>query len=89
MAAIDTWNTPPVHQAMDATAVTPNDSTDLGYITRALYIGGDGDVKVTMKGGSAVTFSGCAAGTVLPICCTRVWSTGTTATLATLILALY
>lgn len=85
MAAIDTWNTPPVHQAMDATAVTPNDSTDLGYITRALYIGGDGDVKVTMKGGSVVTFSGCAAGTVLPICCTRVW----TDTTATLILALY
>lgn len=77
-------------QALNAAAVTPSDSTDLtlsgATITAgtnngpALYIGGAGDVKVTMYGGQTVTFVGVPAGSFLPIQVKRVWSTGTTAT---------
>jgi hypothetical protein len=68
--------------AWDAVAVTPNNSADLARIpTRALYIGGAGDVKVDMAGaGTAVVFAGLAAGTILPIRVDRVYSTDTTAT---------
>ena len=64
-----------------AEAVTKSDATDLTYITRGLYVGGTGDVKVVMQSGDQVTFSAVPAGTILPIRCSRVLSTGTTATL--------
>lgn len=63
-----------------AAAVTPNDSTDLTVIARALYIGGAGDVKINAADGSTVTFSGVLAGSILPVRAARVYSTGTTAT---------
>jgi hypothetical protein len=69
--------------ARNAVAVTPGASA-LSYVTRALYIGGAGDVTVTMKGGGSVTFSAVPVGTILPICATHV-----TAATATLILALW
>lgn len=59
--------------------MTPHDSnTQAG---RALYVGGAGDIAVVMKNGDEVTFSGVAAGTLLPIRVTKVKATGTTATL--------
>lgn len=67
--------------AWNAAAVTPNDSADLAQTCRALYIGGAGNVKVDMaETGSAVTFVGCLAGTILPIRAERVYDTDTTAT---------
>jgi hypothetical protein len=64
-----------------AVAVSPNDSTDLSTFSRGLYVGGDGDVSVIMVGGgSAVTFAGVLAGTILPIRVSRVRDTDTTAT---------
>ena len=68
--------------AWTAAAVTPSDGADLPQIaTRSLYIGGDGNLVVTMSGGgSNVTFVGLVAGTILPIRVDRVLSTSTTAT---------
>ena len=71
--------------AVDGVAVTPADGSDLAIISRALWIGGAGDLKVTMKGmqgdaGSSITLVGIPAGTLLPLAVDRVWSTGTTAT---------
>lgn len=63
-----------------AFAVTPNDSADLAYVTRGVYVGGTGTLKVTMLGGEAVTFTGLAAGVIHPIRASRIWSTGTSAT---------
>lgn len=63
-----------------AAAITKHDTNVLTYATRALYIGGDGNVKVTTLGGEDVTFVGLVAGTVLPIRVTKVFSTDTTAT---------
>lgn len=66
----------------DAAAVTPSDTADLPQFS-VIYVGGAGNVKVTTAQGSAVTFSGVNAGTVIPVRVRRVWSTGTTATLIT------
>lgn len=67
-----------------AVVVTPSDSTNLGYTTRALYVGGAGNVSVEMAGAGGqeptVLFTGVVAGSILPISVTRVNSTGTTAT---------
>lgn len=62
-------------------AVTPSDSVDLATLSRALWVGGAGDVKVTLQGGTTVTLSAVPAGSMLPLQCSRVWATGTSATL--------
>jgi hypothetical protein len=62
-----------------AAAVTPHD-TNLIDMTRGLYVGGAGDVTVRMRNGSNCTFTGVPAGSILPVQCDRVLSTGTTAT---------
>jgi len=65
--------------AHTASAVTPSDSTTL-VATRALYVGGSGDVKVDMAEAGTVTFYGVVAGSLLPIQVVKVYSTGTSAT---------
>lgn len=80
--------------ATEAFAITPNDSADLTYTTRSLYVGSAGDIVVDMYGpvGGAdamsrnivtnpmtVTFKNVPAGAVLPICVRRVRATNTTA----------
>jgi hypothetical protein len=66
--------------ADNAAAVTPSDSTDLAFTSRALYVGGVGNIVVTMAGGGDVTFSAVPAGSILPVRVTRVKATSTTAT---------
>lgn len=70
--------------AVFAESVTPDDDAEI-TTSRALYVGGAGDVAVTMKGGGDATFSAVPAGTILPIRVTKVLE----ATTATLILNLY
>lgn len=72
--------------AIDAVAVTPSDSVDLIDGVRGLWVGGAGAVAVQLPGfsgqsGATVTFSGVAAGTLLPVRARKVLATGTTATL--------
>ena len=69
--------TAPAHTA---NAVTKSDSTTFNP-TRGVYVGGAGNIKVDMAySGTAITFTGVLAGSVLPIQVTRIYSTGTTAT---------
>lgn len=49
-------------------------------LTRAVYVGGAGDLKVTYQDGSVDTLKSVPAGAILPIRVSLVWSTGTTAT---------
>ena len=65
--------------ASNAVLVTPSDSTDLTYVSRAVYVGTTGNMKVTMQDSGTVLFTGIPAGTTLPIRVTRIWSTTTTA----------
>ncbi len=62
-----------------AANITPHDTNTLTYASRALYIGGTGNVTVVMNGVS-VLFTGLPAGTILPIRTDKVMATGTTAT---------
>ncbi|TPW27832.1 hypothetical protein FJU08_19075 [Martelella alba] len=66
--------------AYDGFAITPSDSTGLSETTRALYIGGGGDVTLIMASGNNLTFTGLNAGTILPVRVKQVLATGTTAT---------
>lgn len=71
----------PESPAWDAAAITPHDSTNItGAPTRAVYVGGAGNVVAVMASGNVVTFTGVPAGTILPIRVDRVNSTSTTAT---------
>jgi hypothetical protein len=65
--------------ATNAVLITPNDSTDLVAVTRAVYVGTTGNMKVTMQDSGTVLFTGIPAGTTLPIRVSRIWSTTTTA----------
>lgn len=56
--------------------------------TRALFVGANGNVKVSLVEGGDVTFQNLLAGTILPIQVVKVWSTGTTVTAGSVI-ALY
>ena len=71
--------------ARNALSVTPTDN-DQNRVSKALYIGGAGDIAIRMVEGADVTFVGVPAGTVLPIQALQIKATGTT---ATSIIALY
>lgn len=70
--------------ATRAAALTKSDSTVIAPATRGLYVGGGGDVAVRILNASgvaaSVTFANVPAGTILPIVCDQLLSTGTTAT---------
>lgn len=68
-----------------AGAVTPSDVTSFTYESRALWIGGAGNISLRMRdydtGEAAdVTLTGVPAGTTISAAVDRVNSTGTTAT---------
>jgi hypothetical protein len=63
----------------DGVAVTASDSTVL-TTTRAIFVGGAGNLAVVMSNGTTVTLTGVTAGSWLPLRVTKVKSTGTTAT---------
>ena len=83
MPAVDSFNrfqTQDFSPLTRAASVTPHNTNELAFVTRALYVGGTGDVAVTMQDGGEVTFVDVPAGTVLPIRVKVVKSTGTDAT---------
>jgi len=66
--------------AENIAAITPHDSNELANVSRGIYVGVGGDVKVTTRGGTTETFKNAAAGSVLPVRAKLVFATGTTAT---------
>ncbi len=66
--------------ASGAFSITPHDTNPLSEITRAIYIGGSGDIAVKMLAGQEVTFLSLPTGTVLPVRVEQIKATGTTAT---------
>lgn len=67
---------PPEH----AQEIAPSDLEPLRYVTRALYVGGGGDVALRMLGGEEAVFRGLQAGSMIPIRVDMVKTSGTTAT---------
>lgn len=79
-AADNSGNSPAGLSARNAAVVTPNDSTDLAQVTRAVFVGTGGDLEVTMAGtGTAVVIPDVPSGAFLPICAARILATNTTA----------
>ena len=72
--------------AVNAEVIVPSNVNDLPNVTRAIYVGGAGNIAVVMLGGQTVTFTAVPVGAILPIRVKQVLSTGTT---ATLLLCLY
>lgn len=66
--------------AGNAFSITPSDSVNCDYATRAVYVGGTGDLVVLTINDEVVTFVGIPGGTLLPLRIKRVNSTNTTAT---------
>ena len=69
-----------------AAAITTSDTVSLTGITRAVYVGGAGNITAIMSNGDAVLLTAVPVGTLLPIRCTRINATATT---ATLLIAMY
>lgn len=61
-------------------AITPHDSTNFDNLTRAIHVGGAGNMVVVFGDGVAATLTGCLAGHVYHVRAKRVNSTSTTAT---------
>lgn len=66
--------------ARSLVAVSPSDSADLSFVTKALWIGVGGNVQVIDMGGTTTILVGCQAGQIIPVRVARVMATNTTAT---------
>lgn len=70
------------YPAAGAVAVSPNDTTNLTFTTRGVYVGTTGNLTVIMQGDASltpVTFASVQAGSLLPLRVIRVMTTNTTA----------
>lgn len=77
----------PLYEYSAAINLGAGSDADMAQPCRGVWVGGAGNVKVTMqRDGTQVTFTAVPAGTLLPVAASRVWATGTT---ATLMVALY
>jgi hypothetical protein len=65
--------------AEHAFEITPNDDDDVPYVSRFLYAGGTGDIKLITCSGETVLFKAVPAGTIIPVRARRVLSAGTSA----------
>lgn len=61
-------------------AVTPSDTVALTRDSRALYVGGAGNISMLTVDGDSITLNSVPAGSMLSIMARRVNATGTTAT---------
>ena len=60
--------------------ISPSDTLDLAQVTRALYVGQPGNVRVKTVTGDIVTLANMQGGGLYPIRVQQVFATGTTAT---------
>ena len=66
-----------IEPASHAFAITPSDTVALSINTRAIYVGTNGNLKVTTINDEDVTFVGLSG--LIPVRAKLVFSTGTTA----------
>lgn len=70
--------TQPANKHFDIDALK-SDTVDFLKLSRGVWVGADGDVKIKV-GGLVLLYSGARAGTIIPVMAERVDATGTTAT---------
>jgi hypothetical protein len=85
MTAVDTFvNFQPGLQTpvRSSFVITPSDTLELPFVTRAVYVGGTGDLKVRLADDpTPQVIKAVAVGTVLPLRVRQVYATGTGASL--------
>lgn len=65
------------YSGVDAKAVTPSDTDTYTPAFRAIWVGTAGNVALVTKQGTTVTFTNVSG--LLPVACTKVMATNTTA----------
>lgn len=65
--------------AEDGESIVPSDGSDLGQVTRALYIGVGGSVRLQLARGTQIDLSNVPSGAILPLRVRRVMASGTSA----------
>jgi hypothetical protein len=65
--------------AVRAFPIVPDDQNDLLTATRAIYVGGAGNLRVRLVSGDEVVFQNVQGGSIYPVRAARVLATGTTA----------
>lgn len=60
--------------------ISPSDSEELATVTRGLYVGQTGNIRLRLLSGDTVTFANMQGGVLYPIRVRQVFATGTTAT---------
>jgi hypothetical protein len=60
-------------------AIVPSDGVDLPEVTRALYVGTAGALRLTLQSGAIISLAGVPGGSMLPLRVSRLHATGTTA----------
>ena len=77
----ETVSDSPTQTARSASAVTPHDTNPLGNVSKALFVGGAGNIALRLVDDSSdVTFTGVTAGSILPVRASHIRATSTTAT---------
>lgn len=82
MAATDTFGSGnPTRESppRGGAAITPSDSLELAYVTKAIYVGVTGNIKVKTADGTTLTFYNVPVGQFV-IAAKQVFATDTTAT---------
>ena len=70
-----------LHGTVAAYGITPSNTVDLpNGVTRNIFVGTTGDVKVDLAVGGTVIYANVPSGTRLNICASRVYATLTTGT---------
>jgi hypothetical protein len=63
----------------EAASLVPDDAVPLGHVTRAVYVGTGGDLRVRMLKGGVVTLAAVPGGALIPLRVAQIYATGTTA----------
>lgn len=64
--------------AESADDIVPSNTDELIHVSRGIYVGVTGNIKIKTLKGSIVTFVAVPAGTILPVRARQVFVTGTT-----------
>lgn len=84
MSAVDHFPAPSsvgvLNPLSHGAAVTPSDTEELAHVSRALWVGGSGDISMVTKDGDAITLVGVPSGVLIPWMVRKINATGTTAT---------
>lgn len=60
--------------------IIPSDTQDLPFVTRAIWVGGSGDIALVTLGRSVLILSGAVQGSIIAVRATKVFVSNTSAT---------